>query len=41
MVMGGRRVENGREMGGRIDIPPVPSALCTSPFEVCDGRKGG
>ena len=24
---------NGRETGGRTEVPPVPSALCTSTFE--------
>ena len=33
--------ENGRETGERTDCPPVPSALCTSAFEACDGTKGG
>ena len=33
--------KNGRETGERTDYPPVPSALCISAFELCDGTKGG
>ena len=33
--------ENGRDTGGQIEIPPVPSSLCTSAFEACEGSKGG
>ena len=25
----------------RLNIPPVPSVLCLSAFELCDGTKGG
>ena len=35
------KVENGRDTGGQIEIPPVPSSLCTSAFEAYEGRKGG
>ena len=33
--------ENGRETGGRMNVPPVSSALYTSAFKACYGRKGG
>ena len=36
-----KREGDGRETGVRMKVTPVPSALCASAFETCDGRKGG
>ena len=36
-----KRERDGRETGVRMKVTPVPSALCASAFEACDGRKGG
>ena len=40
-LTGGIKCKNGRETGERTIIPPVPSALCVSMFDRCDGSKGG
>ena len=35
------KLKNGRDTGVTLQIPPVPSALCTSAFRWGDGNTGG